>query len=694
MISASKTLRRALVLLALALAAVPVLAQPRLMAPNQWNELAGDSWTNQNAAVTSRYPGNSTCSQTPCGATTGIYQPADGWDYQLGALTGMPYTNRGYGGQTSGTVYQNIAAAIALDPRIAEHNWTYLLGRNDVTNPGGEAWPAVAQGTYSITVTATLTNNSSSITGVSPSLATTPGGTISGWTISGVAGLPTGANVSGTGTTLTLSGYSGGSNVVRNFTGVTGSYSVTLTAPGVTQFLSLVPHQRKVIILPYGGTSAAGADWVRWVRLKWWYWRNVPQYTFFLPRYWMGVYPNGALQDGTEDQTVAQQGIPASESFTAHPNYRATPKIAAGLAPVMQAMRNRAVYANDRTIPDVPVDIANGATIGQLYGYGNITSWTKVSDDCSGCISISPSGLVTRNGTGALPIVHATIRADGLDHTGAAVSSPVNNLRILPTIVGSAAPWTPIGATLPLDTNSYAIKMWPKLVPSAHPLPNSGKLTLVFCIKPSASVDNVNANIYSTGGQVIVNKSSGNKIIITLKDTAQNAIISSWTSVTTNYTSSGYQWFLFSIDITGAGTISAYSVGPTGTVTPIAPAVSPTVGTGQIGMTTLGNLPGLFSSTPAGSATFGGGIKLFYAVTGTALDFSNSTNRGLFVDGSGNPVSLGTNCSTPTGAQPEICFMGAAGDWVTGKNFGSATDFGWNDNWLLGLTGSSDPTPP
>ena len=35
----------------------------------------------------------------------------------------------------------------------------------------------------------------------------------------------------------------------------------------------------------------------------------------------------------------------------------------------------------------------------------------------------------------------------------------------------------------------------------------------------------------------------------------------------------------------------------------------------------------------------------------------------------------------------------AASDWVTGKNFGSGTDWGFHDNWLSNEGQSSDPTP-
>lgn len=670
-------------------------AQLRLYPSNAWNQDLGDSWVRNNQLIISRSPGpnSAACSDVPCLAIFGIARPEDGWDERLRVLTSLPYTNRGHGGAASGTIYNEAAAAIAQTSLIQYNNWLDLSGRNDVTNPGGENWPAIADGTYSINVTATFTNGSSAITGISPSLATTPGGSISGWTVSGTAGLPTGANVAGSGTTATLAGWSGGQNVASNFTGTTGAKAVTLTAAGATQFLTLIPHNRKLLLMPYGGATIGLADGVRWQRLKWLYRRTHRQYLFELPYCWMGVYPFGALQDGSEDQTVAQQGMAPSVSINAHPNYNASPLIAGCLAEPTKAMANRAVHALRATIPDIPYDIAAAGVMGQLYGYGNITSWSKVSDDCSGCVDVNSSGQVVRTASGSFQsVVHIVARATGLDYTGGAVTSDAA-IRLLPSIRGSAAPTTPLGATFTLDNNAYANKMWPRMHTSVTPFANSGKLTFIVCLKPALALDSVNMNFFVSGTTILFNRGPTNKWVVSLRDSATNVVLSSWTSVTTNYTNTnGYQWFFFSIDITGAGVISAYSVNASGTAANIAPATAPTVGSGLLNLSTS-TFPSFFAPSSGGSASFGGSVKLIYVAANTFFDWSNAANLALF-ESAGQPISLGTNCATPSGAQPEICMMGAAGDWPTGYNQGSSGDWGYNDTYGLGFSNSSDPTAP
>ena len=60
----------------------------------------------------------------------------------------------------------------------------------------------------------------------------------------------------------------------------------------------------------------------------------------------------------------------------------------------------------------------------------------------------------------------------------------------------------------------------------------------------------------------------------------------------------------------------------------------------------------------------------FYLNPGTYIDLGIEANRRLFIDASGNPVDLGSDCSTPTGSAPEICLKD--GDW---ENSGTTSDY-------------------
>jgi hypothetical protein len=62
----------------------------------------------------------------------------------------------------------------------------------------------------------------------------------------------------------------------------------------------------------------------------------------------------------------------------------------------------------------------------------------------------------------------------------------------------------------------------------------------------------------------------------------------------------------------------------------------------------------------------------FYLNTATNLDLTNSTNRRKFIDGSGNPVDLGSDGSTPTGSAPALFFSGETASWHTNKGSGGA----------------------
>lgn len=77
----------------------------------------------------------------------------------------------------------------------------------------------------------------------------------------------------------------------------------------------------------------------------------------------------------------------------------------------------------------------------------------------------------------------------------------------------------------------------------------------------------------------------------------------------------------------------------------------------------------------SGLDQYSGDIGDFYLNISETLDLSVEANRRKFIDASGNPVDLGTNATSPTGNQPEVCFSGDAAHWNAGDGKGSVT--GW-----------------
>lgn len=61
------------------------------------------------------------------------------------------------------------------------------------------------------------------------------------------------------------------------------------------------------------------------------------------------------------------------------------------------------------------------------------------------------------------------------------------------------------------------------------------------------------------------------------------------------------------------------------------------------------------------------------------IDFSNVTNRRLFIDAGGNPVNLGTDGSLPTGSAPDIFLSGDTDTWHVNKG----TSGGFTENGTL-----------
>lgn len=648
--------------------------------------VSGDSWTAGNEAKQSRLG-------------QGVFTESDRWDYQLAALLGIPnYTtpgqtgvssgviNVGYGGQSAQTIYTNLDAIITADPTRMQDTWTYFGGRNNV---GAD--------TQVTAITAQQTNFINRITHdrkiiLPPSMGGGLGGTPDDWVRQhrvqiydwrnfrkytfnhfrywwGISphggypgnGAPAVAVIVGSisGTTLTVASVTSGALAINQ----------ALFGTGVTAGTVI--------------TAGSGTTWTV----------NLLQ----------TVATGTTISTTLDTRDVGNQSILTSLSKSAavaqdHPNYWSSPIIAAAMKPLTLALWNLDVFVLEQSIPDVAYDMGAGTTI-EVYFKGYVTSCSIASDDPVNpgffTIAMKPSStdtaLLTRTSVSAGSMIsplNLRITANGVD-TGGNAKTHTNDVRILPSAIGASST-LPIGATFPRDTVN-PIQRWPRMESAVSPFTNDSKFTIAICWKPGE--DNSNMNIWVNSG-IVINRAVGstNRLAVVIRDTAASNRVN-WTSVSTNFNIAGGEtWILLSVDL-GAATPVAnmYSV-RAGSVVNIASGLTqPTVGTGLVGLGT--STPFMFSSTVGGASSFKGSIKSVWAAQGVYFDFSQTSNVDLFVNHTtGVPTDLGSNGSTGTGVTPQVYFRGTPGDWITGKNFGSGTDWTLQDNWLSGEAQSSQPT--
>lgn len=83
-------------------------------------------------------------------------------------------------------------------------------------------------------------------------------------------------------------------------------------------------------------------------------------------------------------------------------------------------------------------------------------------------------------------------------------------------------------------------------------------------------------------------------------------------------------------------------------------------------------------ATNAGASQINASIGDLYFNAAEYLDLTNPANVAKFRDGSGNPVSLGTNGETPTGSQPAIYIgNGMTASDINAGNIRGLTGTGW-----------------
>lgn len=76
------------------------------------------------------------------------------------------------------------------------------------------------------------------------------------------------------------------------------------------------------------------------------------------------------------------------------------------------------------------------------------------------------------------------------------------------------------------------------------------------------------------------------------------------------------------------------------------------------------------AASVAGSGPYVGDLAEVWIDFGTYIDFSVTANRRLFVDTLNNPVSLGSDGSTPTASAPIIFLSGPTATWHTNNGGG------------------------
>jgi len=591
---------------------------------------AGDSWTEENEQIISRL-----------GAATPT--ASDGWTYQLAANLGVTrYTTPGqtgvteglirvgYGGQKSLAIKNNVSAIIAGEAIRASDVWIHGDGRNDTPDAAGYA------------------------------------------------------------------------NVVTNL----GAQ------------VALIPHDRQLIWHPEGyqtgvvagttaDTASDRASWVRKCRLRWWIRDTYPKYSFELQRYYGGLYPNGADSgDATDELEAASDGLifsmrTSAATDQAHPNWEAAPKWAAAFQRPVKACWNEDVYCLDQSI-SVPYNMAAASTI-EVHFKGYVTSASIKTDDPNNpglfTISMKPgstdTALLTRTSTspGTIPrILHLEVTATGVDTTGATKTHD-GWKRIIPGLNNS-------GVTLPrgvrLDRHTHATassRRWPFMASEGNPFLGSPSQFCFVLWGVTFDTDGENQHLIQMGSSTTLSlqRNTGNKIVLTLRDTAPVSVFSATATAWSANAATGPINLAFSIDLAGPTAHFWYwSSGSGDAVVLAAPTVSASNGILGLGANSLGVQ---FFAANGAQSTFDGKIKGIWMDTGRAFDFSSSTERRKFWDASGNMVDLGSTGAVDS-VQPKVYIPGEAEQMLRGENWGSAAEFAFNDNWLKGYGSDvSEPKP-
>lgn len=475
---------------------------------------------------------------------------------------------------------------------------------------------------------------------------------------------------------------------------------------GVEAMIADGANDLVVLAIPYAGTGFPGGSAHRNLmvqqRIARDFWRTKRRYVHALNQDFMGLDDS----DGSDANNVLVAGMGAPQNMfasaaadQAHPNHLAQPKIAAALEPIVKAMLHKGVCVRRQQIPEVPFDMPAGGRI-EVYLEGFVTGVSISADDPvqPGLFTIAmkagSSKIAELVRTGAQPagmnrILYLGITATGLDTDGNAVSHS-ETIRIKPSAVGAGST-APIGATLVRDPHpTGASRRSPLMVGSASPFANGPALT--FVLNAHFLDDGVLEQIFSLGGSgidVLVQRTTGNRMLFRVEDSAGVAIVNNWTSAGPPINAAaGPAWIAFSLDASGGGAAHLWAwTAATGDVNiaPASPLVTP--GTGLI---SLARQPQWGASS--GAVGYRARIRREW-IDNRFIDFGQEANRRKFWNADGSPVDLGAE-GRVDGVRPAYdLYTGTPGDYLDGFNRGHAEAPAVNDTWGLGLPVNLDPLP-
>jgi len=636
-----------------------------------------------------------------------------------------------------------LLASVAGPAMASPASWRQLLRRSggpavapavapavrETVSAVGDSWTRgneqeISRSSPTVTATDRWTNQLATLLGVAESL--TPGQT--GWT-TGIINAGYGGQTSATINTnhaalVTADALRAGDVAIigpgKNDTSGAAGYTNVLA--GADAILARLTSDRKIIWRPRGATGPMGSgssvpasalgSWVRSKRIQWAYRSDARRAYFFeLDRYYSGVFPNGSPNNpftgAGDDVEAAGEGGSTSSIIASlrasagadkqHPNYLTAPMWAAAFQPVVLAMQNKAVFVLDETIP-VAYDVAAGSKI-EVHFKGYVTSASISTDDPTnaGLYTIAMKAAsnsiaeLTRTSVSAgnIPaILNLRVTANGVDTLGAA-KSHIGNIRLLPSMAGAAST-VPRGITFSRDTNATATsRRFPLMASEDAPFANGPRLSIVL-LGLKVGEDGTTMAITSINTtRVLVQRGTGNKLSIRIQDAA-GTDLANWTTVTTNFTVAGGVYNLaLSYDYNSGTPLLKVWAWNAGSSVDIAPATGFGAGVTNIGMDQHLRL----FSTATAQAAFKGSLKAIW-MDDRYMDFSSAAQRDKFFNSTtGLPVDLGAT-GTVDAVQPKVYLAGDAADWMQGTNRGSAGQFGFNDNWLLGFgANTSDPTP-
>lgn len=185
---------------------------------------------------------------------------------------------------------------------------------------------------------------------------------------------------------------------------------------------------------------------------------------------------------------------------------------------------------------------------------------------------------------------------------------------------------------------------------------------------------------FGSGGGQSFNKTNTGVMQIQLQNSAGSSLLLA-RSVATFNVSDGWRHFLASWDL-AAGTVLFY----------VDDAASLSIITGPTNdvIDWPGGNAQWFNFVNGGSGNGPGNLADMWFDPTSFIDFTVTANRRKFIDGSGNPVSLGSTGQTPTGSTPIL--------YETGNNgfAGFLTNLGTGGNLTLqaGALAASSSNPP